>query len=205
MADELLALNGRGHGAARALGRTGDDIAHQEIIELKREVAQNLAAMQAMVNDLQAKDAQIIDLIASTVYVDSIAQGVSGNAVPTTATALSVFEFAVPDGYNWASVTVTASARATNSNAGTQYLVAYAYAETGASGSPYAWANGGAQQAAIPAGWQATVSAPLASSLAVPPAGPRLLTLKSYVSCPVGMAAAAGNYVGLDALVIYTR
>ncbi len=197
-------LNGVGAGAARALP-LGDDWISRRLREQDERITQNLASMRAVTAPLAQAIAEVEGLVASTVYVDSIAQGVSGNAVPTVSTALSVFEFAVPDGYNWASVTVTASARATNSNAGTQYLVAYAYAETGASGSPYAWANGGAQQAAIPAGWQATVSAPLASSLAVPPSGPRLLTLKSYVSCPVGMAAAAGNYVGLDALVIYTR
>jgi hypothetical protein len=163
------------------------------------QVQSELVSQQA---ELAAQQTTILGLIDATIEVDSANVSATNMAFTTTLTTYITHVFNVPEGYTNATVFVSGSARATNSSGSNQYFGAQTFVWSPGTSWGY-W--GGFQQVTIPGGYQSSVSAPVAANAPLTGAPGQTLEVYTKASSTVAFAANADNYVGVSAVVMYTR
>lgn len=140
------------------------------------------------------------DALANPITMRDVFASEDSFAFSGAAQDRAIFTYTVPDGFTRFTFTGAASVRAYNATGATIYLYAQAYAEV-VGGDRY-W--GPSQQAAIPAGFTASVAAPHSSTIDVPPGATQVrVWARVQTSSPVG--AAAQNFATVEGVAIFTR
>src|SRR5450756_2824888 len=169
----------------------------QEIERVQREMLPSVAAsFGPVVADLQAKDVQILDLIASVLIYASNKAFTVGSATTTTRTNMATVALPVPAGFTKAQVWAFSDAMALNSTASPDYLYA------GTTINAY---EGGENFQPCQSGYQVTVSHTAVTALTGLVGGGVINCIVATRTNTAAWAANGGNLWRVQAVAMFSR